>query len=226
MWRMRQETSVLPRDVNKLWTRILFIMKIALHLVSLITKLAMNSDQQMSFKQIIYRLVRCQLETHQRQTLLHLSVLESTSRVDGRLFGENYERYFSPFPNITVVELLLECGANINAVDGKRNTALHLCSEALRNLKLEQHHDMLKRIAVLFLNSSAHVDMVNIFGMRAAYGLTSSLEINMLNFVSLKCLAANAVVKHGILQGGHSIGSLNSFVQMHEICASDCILPV
>ena len=166
--------------------------------------------------------VRCQLETHQGQTLLHLSVLQSTSHVSGKFIGRD-EIFFSPFPNISVVELLLECGANINAIDGKRNTALHLCSEALRNLELEQHHDMLKRIAVLLLNSSAHVDMVNIFGMRAADGLTSSLlEMNMMNFVSLKCLAANAVVKHGISYGGHSIGSLESFVQMHEVSPAIC----
>ena len=196
------------------------VMKIALHLVSPITKLAMNSDQQVSFKQIVYRLVRCQLETQQGQTLLHLSVLESTSHVDRRLFGGDV-KFFSPFPNIAVVELLLECGANVNAVDVKHNTALHLCSEALRNLKLEQHHDMLKRIAVLLLNSSAHVDMVNIFGMRAADGLTSSLsEMNMMTFVRLKCLAANTVVKHGISHGRHLIGYLESFVKMHEISAS------
>ena len=196
-------------------------MEIVLHLVSLITQLAMNSDQQMSFEQIVYRLVRCQLETQQGQTLLHLSVLQSTSHVKC-IFLKRDERYFSPLPNIAVVELLLECGANVNAIDGKSNTALHLCSDALRNLELEQHHDMLKRIAVLLLNSSAHVDMVNIFGMRAADGQTSSLlEMNMINFVSLKCLAANAVVKHGISYGGHSIGSLESFVQMHRISASN-----
>ena len=86
---------------------------------------------------------------------------------------------------------------------------------------------MLKRIAVLLLNSSAHLDMVNIFGMRAADGLKSSLlEMNMVTFVSLKCLAANVVVKHGISHGGHSIGYLESFVKMHEIGASNTKNPV
>ena len=198
----------------------LIFMKLVLHLVSFITKLEMHSDQQVRFKQIVYRLVRCQLRNKKGQTLLHLSVLQCTSHIEANFFGET-DLFFLPFPNIAVVELLLECGANVSAVDNKRNTTLHLCSEALRNLELEQHHDMLKRIAVLLLNSSAHVDMVNIFGERAADGITFSLmEMNMMNFVTLKCLAANAVVKHKIDHAGNVNGSLESFVQMHEICAS------
>ena len=212
---------IIPRNFEQDVDLNLIFMKLVLHLVSLITKLEMHSDQQVRLKQLVYRVFRCQLKNKREQTLLHLSVLHCTSHIKARFFGgksEN-ERFFSPFPNIEVEKLLLECGANVNAVDDEHNTALHLCSEALRNLELEQHYNMLKRIAVLLLNSSAHVDMVNISGMRAADGLTSSwLEMNMMNFVSLKCLAANAVVKYKITQAGCVNDSLESFVQMHGIC--------
>ena len=172
----------------------------------------------MSFKQIVYRLVRCQLKTRQGQTLLHLSLLHCTSYVDVELYGLG-ERFFTLFPNIAVVKLLLECGANVNAVDDKHNTALHLCSEALRNQELEQYYDLIKRIVVFLLKNEAHVDMVNISGESAAEGLTSSLmEMNMMNFVSLKCLAANAVVKYKISYVERiMVASLESFVRMHGI---------
>ena len=201
----------------------LVFMKLVLQLMSVITKIEMNSDQQVNFNQIVYRLVRSQLMTRQGQTLLHLSVLQSTSHIDGQFFGKD-ETFFSHFPNISIVELLLECGANVNAIDEKHNTALHLCSEALRNQDLEQYYDLMKRIVVLLLKNEAHVDMINISGDRAAEGLTSSLSEMI--FVSLKCLAASAIMKYKIPYVGRiMVDSLESFVRMHEIRASSINLP-
>ena len=126
------------------------------------------------------------------------------------------------FPCIAVVELLLECGANVNAVDDENNTALHFCSEALRDINMKQHRDLIRRIAVLLLKNGAHVDMVNIFGDRAVDSQLSSLmEMNMLDFVSLKCLAARAVMKYKIRYVGHIPASLESFVQMHGTPTAD-----
>ena len=185
-------------------------MKAILHLIKLLINLDKNEDQQLSFRKIVYRLVRCQPKTQMGKTLLHLSVKEGTSEVD--------ERFFSEFPSIEVVELLLELGANVNAVDDEHNTALHLCSEAIQNLEMKQHHDTMNRIAVLLLKNEAHLDIINISGDRAANGLTSSLvEMNIQDFDSLKCLAANAVVKNNIPYVGNILTSLESFVQMHEI---------
>ena len=196
----------------------LIFIKLILHLMKLITELDKNEDQQLRFNKVIYRLLRCQPKTRKRQTLLHLSVKECTSEVDGR--------FFSRFPSIAVVELLLECGANVNAVDDEHNTALHLCSEAIRNLETKEHHDLINKIAVLLLKNLAHVDMVNMSGNRAADGLTCSLmDMNIHDFVSLKCLAARAIVKYKIQYVGRTLASLESFVQMHEICAPNGSMP-
>ena len=117
------------------------------------------------------------------------------------------------------MELLLECGSNVNAVDDEHNTALHLCSKAIQNSKMQQHHDSMKRIAVLLLKSDAHVDMVNISGDSAADVLASSLvEINLLDFVSLKCLAARVAMKYKIPYVGQISTSFESFVKMHGLC--------
>ena len=189
----------------------LAFMTSALQLISLITKLEMNADQLLSFHKIVYRLVRCQLKTQQGQTLIHLSVLQCTSHINTKLY--------SLFQSTAVVEVLLECGANVNAIDNEHNTALHLCSQSIRIPNIpDRLHDSITRIAALLLKNSAHVDMVNIFGQRAVDGLTSSLmEMNMMNFISLKCLAANTVLKYEIPYVGHLIDSLESFVQMHGI---------
>ena len=109
---------------------------------------------------------------------------------------------------------------DVNDVDDEYNTALHLCSRCIQDPGLEQHHELITRIAVVLVKNSAHVDMVNIFGERAVDGLTSSLmEINMMDFVTLKCLAANAVVKYKIPHAGYVNGLLESFLAVHGKCA-------
>ena len=114
------------------------------------------------------------------------------------------------------MELLLECGADVNDVDDENNTALHLCSEAILDSRTEDHHDLMKRIAENLLKNGAHVDMVNMVGNRAVDNLTYSLiEMNMLDFVSLRCLAARAVMKYKIPYVGSIPASLESFVQIH-----------
>ena len=130
----------------------LILMKLVLHLISLVTKLEMNSDQQVRFKQIVDRLVRCQLQTEQGQTLLHLSVLQCTSHVDGKFFGRD-DIFFSPFPNTAVVQLLLECGATVNAND-EHTASLTNISRAMKNSKLGPYHGVLAKTVITVLNNS------------------------------------------------------------------------
>ena len=171
-----------------------------------------NTHQVSSFRNIVHRLVRCQPRTKHGRTLLHNSVLLST-------FLWEIKGSHLVTPSSAVVELLLECGANVNAVDDEQNTALHLCLRAIRNLKIKQHDNLIKGIAELLLKHEAHVDMVNFSGNRAADGMTYSLirwnNWNMLDLVNLKCLAARAVMEHEISYVGHIPASLKSFVQMN-----------
>ena len=97
-----------------------------------------NVYKECRFKNIVHRLVRCQPKIRFGSTLLHRSVLPITNLSDFR----------GPIPlfaNCAVMELLLECGANVNAVDDDHNTALHLCSKAIRNSETQQHHDLMKK---------------------------------------------------------------------------------
>ena len=186
----------------------IMFMNFILQLIKLIIELDKNEGQLLNFRKAVYSLVHSHPITKQRQSLLHLSVKQCTSEIDGK--------FFSQFPSTVVVELLLESGANVNAVDDEHNTALHLCSKAIQNLEMDQHHDLMKRIAILLLKKDAHVDMVNLSGDSAADVLKSSLlEINILDFVSLKCLAARTILKFEIPYVGHLITSLESFVKMH-----------
>ena len=193
-------------EEDKAWT--LALMQVLLQLMKLITKLDKNETQQFNFKRIVHRLVRCQPKSHNGQTLLHLSVKQCTSHIAGE--------FFSNFPSVAVMDVLLQCGANVNAVDDTRTTVLHLCSEAIQHLQV--HDDSMKQIVALLLKNDAHVDMVNSSGDSAAKGLTSSfMEMNIQDFVSLKCLAATAVMKYELRYNGNIPFELESFVRMHGI---------
>ena len=193
----------------------LFFMKSLLYLMKLLTEIDKDEDDKLRLNKVIYRLVRCQPKTDKGRTLLHLSVEQSTLE-----FDEDF--YWQISNMIAVVELLLECGANVNAVDDEHNTALHVCSKAIRNLEMTQRHDLIKQIAVLLLKNGAHADMVNHSGGSAINGLMSSLtEMNIQDLVSLKYLASSAVVKNVIPYIGQIPSELESFVQMHGICASN-----
>ena len=141
----------------------LIYMKAVLQLMTLITKLEMNADQLLSFKKIVYRLVRCRLKTLEGQTLIHLSVLQIPS---------------SLFQSTAVVEVLLECGADVNDVDDEYNTALHLCSRCIQEPGMKKHHELITKIAVLLVKNSAHVDMVNIFRRKSSRWYNFQLDGN------------------------------------------------
>ena len=183
----------------------LFFMKSLLYLIKLLTEIDKNEDDKLRFNKVIYRLVRCQPKTDKGQTLLHLSVEQSTLEFD--------EDFYWQLSNITVVVgLLLECGTNVNAVDVEHNTALHVCSKAIQNLQIKQHHDLIKQIAVLLLKHGAHPDMVNHSGDSAMNGLRSSLtEMNIADLISLKCSAASALMKYNISYVEHIPFELESF---------------
>ena len=190
----------------------LSFMKLILQLIKLLTELNKNADQLFSFEAIVNRLVRRNPRTRQGETLLHLSLKESTSKIEGE--------FFSFFPSVAVAEVLLKCGAAVNDVDNKHNTALHLCSEALRNLNMK-HHDLIKRIVALLLKYSPHVDMVNISGETAVDSrISSMMKMHIHDFVSLKCYAASVAMKYSIPYAGQIPAELESFVQMHGICPS------
>ena len=69
----------------------------------------------------------------------------------------------------------------------------------------------MNEVILILLKHSAHVDMVNNAGKIASEGL----KLNVLNYVSLKCLASTVIMKHRITYVGYISGSLKSFVEMH-----------
>ena len=120
------------------------------------------------------------------------------------------------------MELLLECGADVNAVDDEHNTALHVCLEDIQNFDTGSSQDTFKNIVALLLKNGAHVDIVNLSGKTVARSLLSSLmEMSVMNFVGLKCLAARAVMKYKI----HYVGLISAWARIFRSNAWHTCIP-
>ena len=164
-------------------------------LVLSVIELDKSPDQMVSFKRVVRRLVSSKMKTADGRTFLHLAV----------------EQFCLYQDCLNVVELLLECGADVNAVDRSNNTALHLCTQPYLKL-VSKHHE--QEVIELLLRYSAHVDIFNDSGDIAA----KSLQLQILDHVSLKCLAATVIRDRRFPYVGRIPVHLEPFVQMHGRC--------
>ena len=155
-------------------------------------RLVKSPDQMISCKRVVHRLVSSQIRSEDGRTLLHRAA-EHCSVSGGCL---------------RLVELFLECGADVNAVDCRNNTPLHLCKKPNPNFVTQSERE---EVIELLLRYSAHVDIVNDSGDIAAKGLS----LRILDHVNLQCLAAAVIRDCRIPYEGKIPVQLELFVQMH-----------
>ncbi|ELU00554.1 hypothetical protein CAPTEDRAFT_211376 [Capitella teleta] len=108
--------------------------------------------------------------------------------------------------------ILLECGADVNASDDRKDTPLHLCSK----LKKIVAPTELAKLAEVLIASGAHLDARNKRGKLASDGLTQlPLQLRPLDHVTLKCLAARMIKIRKIAYEGEVPESLHKFIELH-----------
>ena len=99
-----------------------------------------------------------------------------------------------------IVRLFVEeCRMDVNVENNYRQTPLHLLCRYLSCLLIAQQkptQDM-ERTAELLIENGAHIDAVDVYGTDASRVLSRTFSRWYFN-VTLKCLAAKAILKHGI----------------------------
>ncbi|XP_071445174.1 protein fem-1 homolog A [Hetaerina americana] len=115
------------------------------------------------------------------------------------------------FPCLDVIQTILECGAPVNARNESYSTPLHVAAEPA---------NFNREVFSLLLEHGAHLDQPNRTGLEPVVMLRSIPEaesFRLLQYSSLKCLAAKVVVRQCIpYWGGRIPKTLESFVRMHE----------
>ncbi|KFM68369.1 Protein fem-1-like protein, partial [Stegodyphus mimosarum] len=182
-----------------------------LYLLVIVTKLIKKlsvGDEEYVYK-LVYQINKLSLTTSDGSTLLHLAVNAETP-VD-----EFHTKYVCKFPCSATARMLIQCGADVNAVDKSGNTPLHIIVAYQKPIT---DFMTLHLIITKLLDAGAHIDRVNNEGQSPFDAvLTGVAEIILKSQyqLSLKCIAAKAVKKYNVPYKGIVPVSLASFTDMH-----------
>ncbi|KAH9524939.1 Protein fem-1 C [Bulinus truncatus] len=179
------------------------LMVIVLHLLCLMTRLEslLSVDDKLDFRKIVYRLVRMAPLGVKRSTLLHLACTRETTDVG---------RYpICKFPSLDVINLLIEVGADPNAIDEDGNFPLHI---AAKDVPLD------RQVIKVLVESGSHIDACNNKG-DTARELLQTVPLHSivppLKFTTLQCLASREIAKYRIPYKGIIGLELEKTVELH-----------
>ncbi|XP_065133398.1 protein fem-1 homolog B [Paramisgurnus dabryanus] len=180
-----------------------------LYLVCIATKTQRSEDESARINKQIYDLIRLDPRSRDGLSLLHLAASSGTPVDD---FHTND---VCSFPNAQVTKLLIDCGAQVNAVDREGNSPLHLIVQYNRPIS---DFLTLHSIIISLVEAGAHTDMTNKQKKTPLDKSTTGVSEILLKTqmkMSLKCLAARAVQQHQILYRDQIPKSLEEFVEYH-----------
>ena len=194
------------------------MLKLVLHLVHLLCKLPKDTDQTQIFHQLVHKLIRLDVRDQHRKTLLHLAVDWRTSKVT--------DEYYSSLPSLDVVQIIVQCGADVNAMDNHNDTPLHACnapppahgqSDRRGHVDRRQKAELqLEHIVQFLVEQGAHVDARNDMGVLAGASTGRPfVKLNLMDHITLKCLAATAVRKSELPYKNEIPQCLAPFILIH-----------
>uniref|UniRef100_A0A6A7G3H6 Protein fem-1 homolog B n=3 Tax=Hirondellea gigas TaxID=1518452 RepID=A0A6A7G3H6_9CRUS len=177
------------------------------------------NPREMRLHRAVYRLVRSNSVTLAGETLLHLAVSPDTPVDD---FHTNL---ICRFPCASTAKLLITCGADVNAQDKRRNTALHLIVAYQKPISdfLTLHN-----IILGLVEGGAHMDIVNERGatpFQTASTGVAEIILRTQQRLSLQCLASRVIVSSGLAYRGLVPRHLEAFIQVHGPSASAVLAP-
>lgn len=175
------------------------LMQLLLHLIQLISKLEMTEKANIDFRRRVHQLVTIDPRGSDGESLLHLAVNPKISFTN--------DEFYSPFPSLSVIKTLVECGADVNSLDWQRNTPLY------NSVKYDLQDG---GILSYLLEVGAHVDICNIYGGSALSLMESQgFPLCQMTHVSLRCLASKVIIAHNLPYWQEIPVALFSFVEMH-----------
>ena len=119
-------------------------------------------------------------------------------------------------PREPIVRLLVEAGKmDVNVENRWRETPLHFHSDMnSRDQEPRVKQDTIK-VAELLIENGAHMDSRNVHGVEASWLFSDKYPCWSFNF-NLKCLAAKAILKHGISYEEYVADDMIPFIETHK----------
>ncbi|ELU05403.1 hypothetical protein CAPTEDRAFT_124737 [Capitella teleta] len=181
------------------------LVRYTLHLMSLLMNVS-SKDEDVVFMRRVKQLVQKDVRLRDGSTMLHMAMDPFSNQL-----GKADKSYF---PSDSIAELLLSCGANVNARDDRGNTPLHWFMD-----RLAATADLEPYVAMMLIDQGAHLDARNVDGVLACDPLRRIPEfqnqIPHKNAMGLKCLAARAIRAHNIPYMSEVPEALHEFIALH-----------
>nr|AIG62901.1 feminization-1b [Sinohyriopsis schlegelii] len=139
-----------------------------------------------------YKFLRLKPALKNGYTPLHMAV-DSVTIVD-----DFHVNDVVMFPNAPLCKMLVSCGADVNALDARHNTPLHVI---VRYTNPISDFETLHQILITLIKNGAHHDICNYdckTPIECATTGVAEVILRTHNQISLKCFAAKAVRKHKI----------------------------
>jgi len=182
----------------------------SLYLIMILTKISKKEEkEEFAAMQEIYKLVQLDPQTSTGSSLLHLTVNQQTPVDD---FHTNE---VCKFPCSSTTKLLLQAGADPQAVDRAKNTPLHII---VTYKKIVSDFLTLHAIIMALLDHGVHIDSVNAAGqtpLSAASTGVAEIILKSQADMSLKCLAAQSIRKYNLNYIGQVPTALEAFIHIH-----------
>uniref|UniRef100_T1K5W7 SOCS box domain-containing protein n=2 Tax=Tetranychus urticae TaxID=32264 RepID=T1K5W7_TETUR len=171
------------------------------HLIYILYVIRKDASQDRLMRRAIASLIRIDPRDSNDNSLLHLVVSKNNK------LEQSYIHITHIFPNADVTQLLLECGAPVDAVNNEQCTPLHVAC-------LRFHYN--REVRDVLLEFGAHLDRANTRGTRPFRQLEHvDPTFNHLPYISLRCLAARAVIGYKIPYQGIVPRMLEEFLEIH-----------
>jgi ankyrin repeat protein/tetratricopeptide (TPR) repeat protein len=166
----------------------------------------LTEKQNKDLELVVYQLVKLNLFGRNKRTPLHIAC-------NGDITAQLVKSTLCEIPIVEVVRILIDSGANVNALDINRNTPLHIAC---------QHGSSTKNsIVKLLIERGAHLDLRNVDNEVPLYFITEwnrrekCNDFRPLQHFTLKCLCARAMNQNAIVYEGTIPQSLHDFVSAH-----------
>ena len=198
------------RDANSLKDELERLLYCALDLLMIYTKVqVLETKENAGIFELIERFLCLNPRTHDGNTLLHMAVWYKTDIKDGKM------RQVCKLPCVETMKLIIHAGCDVNAINNKGDTALHLAVTFKPNAEgLPALRDVLETL----LDEGVHEDLVNKEG-KTAMDIAETDEarriLSIKSRLKLKCIAARAVKKFGLSYRGEVPNSVEKFISIH-----------
>ncbi|KAL8606921.1 hypothetical protein ACOMHN_048717 [Nucella lapillus] len=180
-----------------------------LYLLAIAIKVEKKEEEIEQLHRLVYFFLKKSPSLKNGYTPLHMAVDSAT------LVDDFHVNDVVKFPNAQMAVMLVNCGADVNALDQRGNTPLHII---VRYSDPINDFDTLLKVMQVLINGGAHMDICNHERKTPIQCVTTGVAEVILrqhSQLSLKCLAARCIRDNSIPYSSLVPVFLEEFINLH-----------